>query len=247
MLTSVSVRVSHRLEKVRVAQAAMDDLARTSRLPARARGQLQVVLDELLSNVIRHGGLGQGSEPIHVALTIDGRTVTIALSDDASPFDPSVTPAGPADHRDELGGRGLDLVHRLVDRIDYRRTTNGQNEVLVTKHVDGFEGDDVVGHGLTIEEHRGEGNATLTLHGRIDSGNAAELTDHLTGLVRSGFANLTIDFQGIEYLTSAGFRALLVATDAAEAAGGDLRLKSLSPDVRELFALTGLEGAFMMA
>ena len=49
----------------------------------------------------------------------------------------------------------------------------------------------------------------LSIGGRIDSGNAADLLDRLNGLFLSGEKTILIDFKEVLYLTSAAFRVLL--------------------------------------
>ncbi len=84
----------------------------------------------------------------------------------------------------------------------------------------------------------------VTLSGRIDSSNSGELMERLNALISSGQRNILVDFGAILYLTSAGFRALLVATDEAERNAGRLALCSVIGHVRELFEMGGLLDAF---
>jgi anti-anti-sigma factor len=53
-----------------------------------------------------------------------------------------------------------------------------------------------------------------------------------------------VDFGAVLYLTSAAFRALLVATDEAERNAAKLVLCSLGGHVRELFEMGGLLDVF---
>jgi len=84
----------------------------------------------------------------------------------------------------------------------------------------------------------------LSIGGRIDSGNAAELLDRLNGLLWSGEKTILIDFKEVLYLTSAAFRVLLVATDEAERNAARVALCGLVGQVRELFEMGGLLEAF---
>jgi len=84
----------------------------------------------------------------------------------------------------------------------------------------------------------------LSIGGRIDSGNAADLLDRLNGLLWSGEKTILIDFKEVLYLTSAAFRVLLVATDEAERNAARVALCGLVGQVRELFEMGGLLEAF---
>jgi anti-sigma B factor antagonist len=97
---------------------------------------------------------------------------------------------------------------------------------------------------LSIEEsHRGE-VCVVALSGRIDSTNAEELMGRLNALLSSGETNVLVDLKGVIYLTSAAFRALLVAADEAERKAARFVLCSVLGQVRELFEMGGLLDAF---
>lgn len=84
----------------------------------------------------------------------------------------------------------------------------------------------------------------VTLAGRIDSSNANEVMVALTRLVAAGEKFILVDLGAVLYLTSAAFRALLVATDEAERQASKLALCSLAGHVRELFEMGGLLEVF---
>ena len=91
--------------------------------------------------------------------------------------------------------------------------------------------------------HAGE-VCVVSISGRIDSSNAAELLDRLNKLLSSGEKKILIDFKEVLYLTSAAFRVLLVATDEAERNAARVVLCGLLGQVRELFEMGGLLEAF---
>jgi anti-anti-sigma factor len=80
--------------------------------------------------------------------------------------------------------------------------------------------------------------------GRIDSANAEVLMTRLQELLTSGESALAVDLSRVIYLTSAAFRALLVAAHEAERKGARLALCSIPAPVRELFEMGGLLDAF---
>lgn len=84
----------------------------------------------------------------------------------------------------------------------------------------------------------------VALSGRIDSTNANELMVALTRLVASGERWILVDLGAVLYLTSAAFRALLVATDEAERNAAKIALCGLASHVRELFEMGGLLEVF---
>jgi anti-anti-sigma factor len=99
-------------------------------------------------------------------------------------------------------------------------------------------------NGLSITHSHVGQVCIVALDGRIDSSNADDLIMRLKGLIDAGERNVLVDLGAVLYLTSAAFRALLVATDEAERKAARLALCSVVGQVRELFEKGGLVDAF---
>ena len=89
------------------------------------------------------------------------------------------------------------------------------------------------------QQHDGD-ITVVEIEGRIDSNSAKEFGDKLIELIRSGRTQLVVDFKNIVYISSAGFRALLLTAKLADETSGRFALCGLSAEVRRLFDL----GAF---
>lgn len=89
------------------------------------------------------------------------------------------------------------------------------------------------------QQHDGD-ITVVEIEGRIDSNSAKEFGDKLIELIRSGRTHLVVDFKNIAYISSAGFRALLVTAKLADETSGKFALCGLTAEVRRLFDL----GAF---
>ena len=76
--------------------------------------------------------------------------------------------------------------------------------------------------------------------GNIDSATAARLGDRLKSIMVSGCNRLVVDMKDVPYISSAGFRCLLIAEKEAQRAGGHLALCGLAREVYRLFEI----GAF---
>lgn len=97
---------------------------------------------------------------------------------------------------------------------------------------------------LTIDQTHAGSVCVVSLSGRIDSTNANDVMAELTRLIASGEKSILVDLGAVLYLTSAAFRALLVATDQAERQAAKFALCSLAGHVRELFEMGGLLEVF---
>jgi anti-sigma B factor antagonist len=88
---------------------------------------------------------------------------------------------------------------------------------------------------MELIEIRKDGVLIVEPRGRIDSIGSKPFGDRLVEVIRSGSHNVLIDFQYILYISSAGFRSLLIARKLADELQGKLVLCSLSSEVRRLF------------
>ena len=118
-----------------------DDFERFSSahgLPDRVRRSVQVVLDELLSNTVRCGKVGDRELTIEVGFHLDTETLRVEIVDDGAPFNPlereSPDTTLPLELR-PVGGLGVMLVRHLVDDITYGYE-GGRNRVLLGKRLD---------------------------------------------------------------------------------------------------------------
>jgi anti-sigma regulatory factor (Ser/Thr protein kinase) len=97
-------------------------------LPSELEGDVNLALEEILANVIRHGYGDSREHEIVVRLEADGGEVRVAVEDDGVPFNPleeapSVDVTAPLAER-PIGGLGLFLVRHLMDRLVYERRGN---------------------------------------------------------------------------------------------------------------------------
>lgn len=98
--------------------------------------KLALALDEAVANVVNHAFAGVPTPPcIAVVLTIDGDSVAAEIIDNGRPFDPTAVPepdcASPLESRD-VGGLGIHLIRRMMDRVEYRRV-GGENRLRLVK------------------------------------------------------------------------------------------------------------------
>jgi anti-anti-sigma factor len=86
----------------------------------------------------------------------------------------------------------------------------------------------------------------LEPHGRIDSTTAKELGDRLIALVKVGQSAIVLDLKNIAYISSAGFRVLLIANRAAAEKQGKLALCGVVGEVGRLFEMGGFTQQFLI-
>jgi anti-sigma B factor antagonist/stage II sporulation protein AA (anti-sigma F factor antagonist) len=81
----------------------------------------------------------------------------------------------------------------------------------------------------------------VTVAGRLDHSNADELQRLLAPAVAevgSGVAAIVLDFTDVEYISSMGLRALMVAAKGVRSRKGRIGIAALQPVVREIFDIS---------
>ena len=97
--------------------------------------QLQVALDEIVSNVIKYAWPEGGSHEICVRITVGSGQVHVEISDDGRAFDPLGVPPPqppPPGQRPRPGGVGIHMLRQIMDEIEYARI-DGRNCLTLTK------------------------------------------------------------------------------------------------------------------
>jgi anti-sigma B factor antagonist len=87
----------------------------------------------------------------------------------------------------------------------------------------------------------------MALKGRLDSVSAPSFGERLTGSLTQPSGRLLIEFSQLEYISSAGFRVLLLAARRATESGGRIVLCGVSGKVRQLFDLGGFLDFFTIS
>ncbi len=115
-----------RIEEVAGAAAQVADFASRYGADEKAQFNLQLAVDELLTNVVSYGFPEDEGRHVHIHLTArhhDGH-LHIVLDDTGKPFNPLELPLPDTDAplaEREVGGLGIHFVRSLMHDVDYRR------------------------------------------------------------------------------------------------------------------------------
>jgi anti-sigma B factor antagonist len=77
--------------------------------------------------------------------------------------------------------------------------------------------------------------------GRIDSSTASQLGEAMKAVIEDGFHNIVLDIGGIDYMSSAGLREIVMTLKSVRKNDGDLRMSRVSERVYEVLELSGLD------
>jgi len=129
--------IDSRLSEIRRASELVDEFKARHGLADDDANAIHILLDEVLSNSIRHGLAGAASHAIAVMLELSDGEVTIEVEDDGVAYDPTQAPApvlaGTLEERTE-GGLGMTFVRGLTNAIEYQRI-DGRNRLVLRRRI----------------------------------------------------------------------------------------------------------------
>ena len=124
------------IQEIQQIRENLTELAELWTIPDSELRQLEVMVEELFSNIIRFAYNDNLEHQIEIRLLNGDRMVGIEIIDDGIPFNP-------LDHQQDalsdpaisdIGGMGLTLVRTFSDSITYSRT-NEKNHLKITKKI----------------------------------------------------------------------------------------------------------------
>ena len=78
----------------------------------------------------------------------------------------------------------------------------------------------------------------ITLVGRLDTTTAPDLEKELKELFEQGTSQLSLNFEQLDYISSAGLRVLLFAQKSLSE-NGKMTIRNVKPEIMEVFDITG--------
>jgi anti-anti-sigma factor len=92
---------------------------------------------------------------------------------------------------------------------------------------------------MEIQEEQVEGTYVVTVKGRLDGVASSTFGDRVGALITSPNPKLLVDFAEVDFVTSAGLRAVLLIVKRVKASGGSFALCSVQDSVREVLDISG--------
>lgn len=135
----IRLAIDSRLPEIGRAMDMVDAFRERHGLADSDANALCVVLDEVLSNAIRHGLRGEAGHEISITLDLAGSEIVMEIEDDGAAFDPTEAPApelaGTLAQR-KPGGVGIVFVRQLTHAMEYRRV-QGRNRLTLRRRREG--------------------------------------------------------------------------------------------------------------
>jgi serine/threonine-protein kinase RsbW len=112
-----------RLDRLRALREFLESFCAEASIPHDQCLRLNLVLEELFTNTVRHGHRGDSNAPVWVTLSGDAASLQLTYEDSAPPFNPYGTPPdAPPDttvKMRKIGGLGVLLTRKLAVSREY--------------------------------------------------------------------------------------------------------------------------------
>jgi serine/threonine-protein kinase RsbW len=124
---AVDIKVPNQTRYLRLIGHIGENIARTLRNFSGDRDKLaydlNLVLTEAMTNAIQHANEGDPAKEVHIEISIAEQRLVIRVFDSGEGFDVKqyAQPRHPLDEH----GRGIYLIHTIMDEITYRPTGSG--------------------------------------------------------------------------------------------------------------------------
>ena len=79
----------------------------------------------------------------------------------------------------------------------------------------------------------------LSFQGNLDTNTSPQAESEINGLIEAGSQKLLINFEKLDYISSAGLRILLATAKKLKVSQGDLKICCLNETVQEVFDISG--------
>src|SRR5262245_2533817 len=120
----LEIKLHNKLSELDRFNQALTEFGRQHRLPDKVMHDLNLALEEILTNIISYGYIDSREHEIRVSLSALPGEVRAEVEDDGQPFNPLEAPepdiTKPLEER-TIGGLGIHLVRKLMDALEYKR------------------------------------------------------------------------------------------------------------------------------
>jgi stage II sporulation protein AA (anti-sigma F factor antagonist) len=97
---------------------------------------------------------------------------------------------------------------------------------------------------MIIQTVRESAAMVVSLSGRLDTVTAPDYEKKFDELISREEINFVVDFDKLEYISSAGLRVILATSRRIKGKNGKIHLANIGGNVKEVFEMSGFAGIF---
>jgi len=119
------LQIESKMTNMRIVENAIDEITTSLGIKADDYGKILVATLEAVNNAITHGNKANPDKIVDVEIIYEKDQMLVKVTDEGPGFDPSTIP-DPAkpENIEELSGRGVFLMSKLADVIDFNEKGN---------------------------------------------------------------------------------------------------------------------------
>jgi anti-anti-sigma factor len=244
MRDQLELHVRNEISELERVSRALEEFGRHVALTPAEISSIGLAVDELLTNVVSYAFDDGRQHDVRLQVKRDEQGLTIVLDDDGKAFNPLDVPEPTLDTPIEnraIGGLGIHIVRRIVDYMSYERH-DGRNVLILRKRLGAKPRvpSRPNERAVAVVESVERGVVFFTVSGRLGARAAASLEQGLRARLRTGANRYVFDCTGLDSLSSAGLRVLLIAAKEATRRGGGVALAGPKPSISQTIMIAGL-------
>lgn len=127
------MKISSDIKEIRKASAEVENFLKANNIDKSSVFDIRLCVEEAVKNAIIHGNKKNKNTPVFIQYSLDGDKFKMEVEDKGNGFNPDELPDPTLDENLlREGGRGVFLIHKLMDEVKY---SNNGNKVLMIKFV----------------------------------------------------------------------------------------------------------------
>jgi len=137
-MENLKLIIKNKTEQLEQVQAFIEEAAESWSLKPALVFELNLILEEYLTNLISYGYSDKAEHLINIEITHLQTEVRLLITDEAGPFDLNEVPENeeidkPLAER-KIGGLGIHFIKKLADKLEYS-SDGGINRLTVSKYI----------------------------------------------------------------------------------------------------------------
>lgn len=132
-----NITILNQLDQLEYLANIMEMISEEWNIPTNIALNLNLVLEELVTNIIFYGYDDNDEHKININLAYQDKIIRVQIEDDGKEFDPLKVPIpaiGKTIENSKIGGLGIHFVRNIMDDVNYLRLGN-KNRLTLTKHI----------------------------------------------------------------------------------------------------------------
>lgn len=131
------ITISNQITQLEVLANAMENISEEWDIPMNISLSLNLVLEELVTNIIFYGYDDKNDHEISISLSYDNNIMQLQIEDDGREFNPLLMAEPDLDvaiENRKIGGLGIHFVRKIMDDIIYVRSES-KNILTMKKNI----------------------------------------------------------------------------------------------------------------